>query len=396
MNKKSIIFSDVHIGNISDSWIEENGKEFKVNETFKQLDFIIDYAIRNKIKKIFHLGDIYNSKRPAPMYEKMLIERLNKLEKNEIATRLILGNHTSSNSSESALAPISKIDYEYIKAIEKIDTEDNNLATTGIVYLYIPHIVQRIVNEYNKLGEVAVDIDGYLKAKIKQCLTRYKNNKVIIMGHMQWKGVVVGSEETLLEGGINIFPEVDKKNILRIFLGHIHKYQMLKWGKIEIVYPGSIVRCNFSERNEDKGFIVYDEDTDDWDFIELDTVKYKQIKINLVDKDVVDLNEEKIKKVAKDKIIKLVIEVAEHNRKRLNFEEIETAFNVWGHVTKRKIDIIRSKKKIQPPSRGEPCDILQNYVNANTEDIKQKETVLQLGQEILEEVLEERNENKKN
>ena len=57
---KAVIFGDAHIGLASDSHIEENGLESKVNEIFKQLDYIVDYAIKNKVEYFFHNGDLFH------------------------------------------------------------------------------------------------------------------------------------------------------------------------------------------------------------------------------------------------------------------------------------------------------------------------------------------------
>ena len=81
---KTLIASDFHIGNTSDSWTIENLLPSKVEETFKQIDFVIDYAIKNTIQKMIWTGDIYHMNRPTPKYEKMLIQRINRCEKNHI------------------------------------------------------------------------------------------------------------------------------------------------------------------------------------------------------------------------------------------------------------------------------------------------------------------------
>ena len=47
---KIAITSDFHIGNISDSWITKNLLSSKVEETFKQIDYIIGRYLKGLTK----------------------------------------------------------------------------------------------------------------------------------------------------------------------------------------------------------------------------------------------------------------------------------------------------------------------------------------------------------
>lgn len=381
---KIIITADFHIGNLNDSYIDTNGLESKVNETFKQIDYIINYAIKNKIKNIFILGDIFNGKRPFPLYYQMFIERLNVLEKNKITTTLVYGNHESSNSSEGALSPIGEIGYRYIKVIDKVCRVELGDFSNDCRIVFVPHITKKMINVKSNV-EYDEAIGFYIKKEVDKLINESKRN--IIMGHLLYQGAISGSEDILLEGGINLFPEISKKNISKIFLGHIHKSQLLKYGNVDVVYCGSIIRCDFGERVEDKHFVVYDVDEDEYEFEKLDTVEYKQININLVDKDYVDLDEEKIKKSVSNKIVKLIINVSEENRKKININEIESVFSKYCFISKKEINIEKKERVDREQISLNPRVVFKKFVEDNIKENKTK--VLSTGLEIINELMKD-------
>lgn len=378
---EELITADWHIGLANDSWMDKNGVESKINETFKQIDFMIDFMVKRKIWKMKVLGDIFNGKRPVPMLYEMLIQRLNRMEKLGITVDILLGNHSASNSSRNALVPLKEIGYKNIRFWDEIGYKDED----GIRWIFCPHIVK------SKIGlKFDEDNDKQMEQYLKKEIHSLVKPRTILLGHFQYKGAVSGTEEMILEGGVNLFPQIDKKNILRIFLGHIHKRQMLKWNGIEIAYPGSLVRCDFGEREEEKGFIIYDNKKDEWEFFDLDTIEYKQITIDLVTKSNIDLSdEEKIKRVSKGKILKIVINVSEENRKKINIEEIESAFSKHGFISKIERNVIKNdKKKKERKFSLNPEVVFKNYITDTVEDEAKHKKLIDVGMKIIDEVRE--------
>jgi len=384
---KWLITGDWHIGNLNDSWILKDGQESKIVEVFKQINRIVDYALKNKIKHLFILGDMFDKKIPLPKYTRMVIEILNLLDEQEIETYIILGNHEASNSNESALASLIKIKYKNIYVIENIDYVD--IENKRIIF--VPHIVRSKVLKYFKDSKEEDNLDKLTKMYMIDIINKIIDDKKenIIMGHLHFKGAKVGAEEMMIHGGVNFFPEIDKKRISRIFLGHIHKFQILKWGNVEVAYTGSIVRCNFSERGEEKGFIVYDTKKDDFQFSILNTTKYKQININLVDKDYVDLDENKIRNSVLGKIVKISINISEENRKKLNLIEIREVFSKFCYVSKIEINVEKKNKKNNNFSNFNINDIFKDYISKIDNKNINKNKLISIGQKIINKVKQE-------
>jgi exonuclease SbcD len=80
----------------------------------------------------------------------------------------------------------------------------------------------------------------------------------IVVGHAHVFGARVGAERLLtmsadpmLDATVLSLPNVDY-----VALGHIHKHQCIMTGPPPVVYAGSLNRVDFSEEDEEKGFII--------------------------------------------------------------------------------------------------------------------------------------------
>ena len=115
--------ADLHFGQLSDSFVEKNGLERSVNETVKQLNNILKYAIKNEIKIIFIAGDIFENQNPIARYNKMFNVWLKKTYKAKIEVIIIPGNHDGNNSGESAICPIKEANFPNVRVYEEITSE---------------------------------------------------------------------------------------------------------------------------------------------------------------------------------------------------------------------------------------------------------------------------------
>jgi predicted phosphodiesterase len=83
------------------------------------------------------------------------------------------------------------------------------------------------------------------------------NDYNIVIGHMNITGATVGTEEFMIKGAHEDFPDVLKKSskIDFIFNGHYHKAQIISNPKgAPIIITGSVSVNDFGERSETKSF----------------------------------------------------------------------------------------------------------------------------------------------
>ncbi|MCK5632272.1 exonuclease subunit SbcD, partial [bacterium] len=336
---KNIICSDLHLGNLSDSYIEKNGLERSVNETMKQLDNILKYAIKNKRKSIFIAGDIFENQNPIAKYNELFNSWLKKTCKEKIEIIIIAGNHDQNNSGFSSISPIKKMNFSNVFIF---DEDVMRYQAQNINYILVPHLTKNQMNIEN-VKDYEKESKKIIKERILLNIDKTKKN--IIIAHLHAVGATIGTEQKRLRGGINLFPEIKEKEIDMIFSGHLHSYQKLKVGGIDFYYPGSITRNDFAETKEDKGFLIFDDENMDVEFVKLKTTEYKEVKINLVEKGFINLKEEKVKKIVEGKIVKIKIKIDEENKKRINLEEIVSIFSKFCFVAKTELEVIKKDKK---------------------------------------------------
>jgi exonuclease SbcD len=380
---KEIYLADIHIGQLSDSFVEENGQERSVNETIRQLYNILNYAIENKIKKINIAGDIFENQNPAAKYYELFNKWVKKVNKAGIQLIIVAGNHDQNNSGSSAIAPLRESNYPNIKVFDKgVDVYfDPN---TCINYIIIPHLTKsqlglENVKDYEKQSQ---------KVLLKEIKKRVdKVSKNVIITHIHAAGAMIGAEQRKMKGGINFLPNLKNLGVDIIFSGHLHSHQKVKIGGVDLWYPGSIVRNDFAETKEDKGFLVFDTESFLVEFVKLDTTEYKEFKINLTKKGFISLNEEKVKKSVEEKVVKISIDVDEDNKKGMNLEDIISVFSKYCYVARTEINTIKNEKESQEIKSYNPLEIFKDYTEENVEDKKQRTFVKNEGVKILEEVM---------
>jgi DNA repair exonuclease SbcCD nuclease subunit len=130
--------------------------------------------------------------------------------------------------------------------------------------------------------------------------------------HQTVEGAVVGPSDYTFKFGKDVIPIKDiPSNYIAILSGHIHRSQILWANQIPVIYPGSIERTAFAEKDEKKGFyeITCNQSSEmNYQFIELETRPMIDITLN---NEVYDQNQlEKdllfqIKNIPEDSIIRL-------------------------------------------------------------------------------------------
>lgn len=246
-----VISGDMHYDLKTES-IDRNNDIFDANMQ------VIEYCLelKNKGNKVIHInaGDVFHGTRPRAETIAAVISANNILEENEIETHIISGNHDVIDQvgRTSALEPILAIGYKFINIyhdIQKIKLSDS-------VYLItLPHIsrAKAVENGFD-------NVQNYIEAKcseIEETLSKGDTN--IVISHLSLSGAKIGSEEFMIKGTHEEFPECLKnsKKIDYIFNGHYHKAQLIENPNgAPIIVVGNIQRNDFGERFDEKSFFV--------------------------------------------------------------------------------------------------------------------------------------------
>lgn len=90
--------------------------------------------------------------------------------------------------------------------------------------------------------------------------TRWRETRAqirILCMHQIVQGARVGVQDYVFRSGGDVVPARDiPKDFAAVLAGHVHRWQMLSSPAAPVLYPGSIERTSFAERNEAKGFLL--------------------------------------------------------------------------------------------------------------------------------------------
>jgi exonuclease SbcD len=244
---KACICSDTHLGLISEGIVR--------TEDIKRVSFdIINNAIKEQCKIFIHLGDLFHTSKPTPDQIDIAVLMFNTLEYAKIESFWLKGNHDDPNkdSAGHALLPLKDFRYKHNTVVDKI-----RLITIfdAISFLFIPYISKSF--SIKKKQTPQEYIESTSKTFVEQMS---KSNRNYVCSHLNIKNAVSGTEQFMIKGEHENFPEFLKKErkIRMIFNGHIHKAQILFEEQNPILIPGSIECINFGERDDQKGYYIVD------------------------------------------------------------------------------------------------------------------------------------------
>lgn len=251
---KFIILGDVHLG--KGMKIGKPGQggvlNSRISDQLNLLNWVHDQAIKHDVKTIFLTGDVYEDTRPHPTLIYMFMSWLKQCERSNIQVHIVVGNHDIANRgwyTSSALDIIPALELPYAKTYSSIDIL--KLGDTSVTLM--PYRDRRLYNA-ETLGEGLENIKKELSSVQPSGKTK------ILIGHLAIEGsLYIGDEiddmQNELFCPVDIFKEYDY-----VWMGHIHKPQVLSKATPRVAHIGSMDRSDFSrgELDHDKFIILFD------------------------------------------------------------------------------------------------------------------------------------------
>lgn len=260
---KILLFADTHLG--FDYPIRPRiERRRRGYDFFSNFDYILQYAIDNKIDIVVHGGDLFFRTKVPGRIVSMVYERLLKFAEQGIPIFIVPGNHESSRLPESLLTQHPNI---YI--FSKAETYTLNIKGVRVSLSGFPFVRHNIRDKFNSI--INKLNDDTTPADIK-----------LLCMHQTVEGAQVGPSNFTFRNGEDVIRIKDlPENFDCILSGHIHRMQILpknfkNTNRIPpLVYPGSIERTSFAEKDEEKGFfkINFCNDGEVWNLDKLEFVK---------------------------------------------------------------------------------------------------------------------------
>jgi len=279
--------SDIHLGKRPIG--KKEYSNIRYNDYFKAFENIVNYAIENYIDIFLITGDFFDRKELFPEILLRAEEILLKLKKKNIPVLLIEGNHDKISQNKKDESWLIYLHNK--KIIEILDTDhiDGD-------FKFHPKKIENI-NFYG-LGYFGIFTDEVIESLSKKI---DENEKNIVLVH-----TALGSNDnnSFFPGTIssNSIKKL-KDKVLYVAGGHFHSFSKYPKKNPFFFVPGSPEYWDLAEKGK-RGFIIFDTQTKEYQFIESKKREKIDIILNIKAKTISEFNEEFESKIDALKILK--------------------------------------------------------------------------------------------
>lgn len=347
--------ADAHLGVTRYQKIDpETGLNIRMMDFCNAFDNLISQVMELRPDAFVFSGDLFDRVNPTNYIRKYAQDQFKRLSENKIPTFLIPGNHETPRS----------------KGVKNPLT----------LYQDLPFIHIGLAPFQKEVGPYAIAGVPFVTDAIQYIPKSQPGKENILMLHCVVEGAVWGSErfmeyveETVKPGNLPPYEYVA--------LGHVHKHQILS----NMSYAGSLERYDFNEKDEKKGFIIYDGDPE---FVVISSRDMIELEYECTHKNAFQIAEGSTALLQNidDKIVRLTLKgkIDTAIRKDINFTEIRESAHSALHFSLKDCTNVEEFEEIKEEEvMYAPQEELKRFLEA-----VKKEEALPEGLKIIKEIIE--------
>lgn len=226
---RSIFTADIHMGEYSTGPVI-GGISLRIEDIADKLMFMLQYAIRNEIKNVIILGDLFRNKQPTMFCLSMLAGILRSFRDHGIHVYILTGNHDVYRmvGQTHALGVFKAMEIPNIHVFD----EPTCISIEGTKCMFFPYM------------------GAPQDARLKEVL-RSGAEAEILMLHGSIEGAIVNHQ---VDYEIHDEDEIKFDTVSKfkaVFAGHLHQCHNMG----HVWYPGSVERLTFSDEGTNKFFL---------------------------------------------------------------------------------------------------------------------------------------------
>ncbi len=385
----AIILGDVHLGkgtNIGKGGVGSTLNS-RIVDQLNLLDWTLDRAVEHHAEHIILTGDVFEEPKPHPALITLFIAWLKRCQVHGVNAHIIVGNHDILRSglvSTSPLDIISEVELEGISVYKDINTVI--IGTTA--FTFVPFRDRKSFSVGSNAEAISLVRDSLVYELASIPDTYHK----VLVGHLAIEGSIpVGDEIDDLTNELfcplDMFAGYDY-----VWMGHVHKPQVMKKKSPYVAHIGSMDISNFGESDHKKFIVIFNCDEENgWSQEFLPTRPLQKITVS-VPKDTDDTTGyvlEAIKKAGvQDKsIVKVEISLASPDLKSINKATIEKyltgqgAFNVNAISESKKVNLIKKDNSNTIDSKMDVSAAIKTYAQTYIDDVT-RSSFIELAMEI--------------
>jgi len=384
-----IILGDVHLGkgtNIGKSGVGANLNS-RIVDQLSLLDWTLDRAIERHADDIIITGDVFEEPKPHPSLITFFIAWLKKCQVYDVNVHIIVGNHDIIRSGyvySSPLDIINEVELENVNIYKDIDTV--MIGTTA--FTLIPFRDRKSFSVSANADAVSMLRDSLVYELASIPVTYHK----VVVGHLAIEGSIpVGDEIDDLAN--ELFCPLDMfEGYDYVWMGHVHKPQVMRKKNPYIAHIGSMDISNFGEIDQEKYLVIIECDTNGFEMEPLPTRPLKKINIT-IPKDIEDTTNYVIEEIKKEKadfnrsIVRVEISLSTPELKSVSKTTIEKflleqgAFNITSIIESKKITLIKKSVVNAIDTKMDVVSAIKTYAHTYV-DASVRDSFIELAMDI--------------
>ncbi|MEW6069330.1 MAG: DNA repair exonuclease [Candidatus Thermoplasmatota archaeon] len=394
-----VVCADVHEG-INFGWLidPETGISARAIDIHKNFARVAEFAIKEKSKLFVILGDLFDRTHISPTYRELIRKDvIEPLGNASINVWIIAGNHDQPHTPKKGTSIDDFRGYPHVKVYKEPTAEKVAVNGKETLFIILPYLhPERIVDIGKKKLEKEISSEEMF-ALGQQVLKNWLLEKSkldadfkILLAHYYVEGAKLRevTYPEVLPGEFALKKEFIPPNLDLVVLGHVHLHQSLgRVGRAELVYTGAVERVDWGERDDEKGFLTINPLEKSFEFKRLPVRAMEKISV------VIKPNEEPTNKILeniqdiKDKLIRLEVALPGGMRARIKESELAEKLKESFHYEIKWIEQAEEKGEIISFTAN-PFELLKNFIEISYYEHPRKNELVNLGNEILKEVLE--------
>lgn len=259
--------SDIHMGSgFSHGRLNpETGLNTRLEDFMATLGRCIDRALEEPVDLVLFGGDAFPDATPPPLVQQAFASQFRRLADAKIPTVLLVGNHDQHAQGQGGaslciyrtLGVPGMVVGDRLET-HRIETRGGSVQVVTLPWLTRSALLTRPETEGLSLAEVNHLLLDRLRVALEGEIRRLDPDiPTILLAHVMTDTASFGAERFLAAGRGFTVPMalLARDSFDYVALGHVHRHQILCEQPLTL-YPGSIERVDFSEEQEEKGYVL--------------------------------------------------------------------------------------------------------------------------------------------
>ena len=415
---KIMHLADAHFGIETYGKVDpETGLNTRLADFRRALDLAIDKALEAGVHLALFAGDAYKSRDPNQTHQREFASCIRRLTDGGVPVVMIAGNHDLPNAKGRANAieiyrtlGVENIHILSRPEVRRIETAAGSVQIAGVPYLLRSNVLPREECR-NKTIQETTDLMVQKYCEYIDYVARHLEPGIpsVLLGHFWIKNAKVSSQAAYLNVAE---PEVLVSSVANpafdyVAMGHIHKFQDLNKRRTPpVVYCGGVERIDFSERNEEKGFVLVElaKGSASYKFIAIPGRRFVEIEVDAessaegsgpqadADDPTAKILDAVRRSEIQDAVVKLLYHISQDRLSLVREAEIREALSPSFLVVSITKDVIRDTRAVRSRLLNEaldPVQALEMYFDTRDDYRKRKSELMDYARPLIEELLAE-------